>query len=692
MGIIKQHNKTKNSIVFFIFFILITGIGTWYYAIDRGRIIEHNHQQAKGGVLSVDQNILDKNKLIYLEGEFQFYWKQLLTPEDFKHNQTIKRPQLTYIPSLWDSIDSQGRAYGYATYRLKIKVPKDDYYGIKIKELDCAYKIWMNEKSDSVGIVTNNPKTYIPSWRRKELYCYSKNKEIDLVLQIANFSHRKGGPEDVMLFGKGKDIYSYKKLQYGLNVFLFGVFIILSIYFFGMTLFGRRDPSILNFSLLCLFMSLRIITTGEKLLLDFIPSLNWDIAIRIEYLSYTILVPIFLYFIRSIFPAFYNIKILKIVKWISYIFCAILVIPPYYFSYTPILYQFVIILMVFYILYGLIKALQKKEEFSFIFFLGYVFFFFVVLKDIFYYNKIENSTFLMPYGMFILIFSFTFAMSQKMTLLFLDVEVLSNALEKQNKNLERRVLSRTKKIMVQKDELLNQKSKLEIINKHLTRSNQYKDDMTGMIVHDLKNPLNAILNIIQIKDLHNKDEIIEHAGKEMLHLIMNLLDLNKAEEIGLKPKWQSCLFSEIIKSVTVDLQLSLSVNKVEITQKDHNDYVLNCDIDLIKRVCINLLTNAIRYAPLKSKVIIHTSKISTENKKMLKVEITNYGPVIEKDKTEKIFERYYHDTQKETSVKSTGLGLPFCKIAVEAHGGEIGVTSTEKETSFYFTIPLVEEV
>ena len=210
------------------------------------------------------------------------------------------------IPGIWNGFEANGTVLGgegYATYRFRILVSKDDLYGIKIKEFDCAYNIWVNDKyKGSVGRVGIDKENNIPDWRRHEVYFESKNKQIEVVIQVSNFHHRKGGAEDVMVFGKEKSIYNYKLFLLGRDVFLFGIFLIMTIFHLLIYLFRRKDRTVALFSLLCFFMTLRLITTNEKILLGMFPTIDWTFAVRLEYLSYTLMVPSFYSFIRHYYP------------------------------------------------------------------------------------------------------------------------------------------------------------------------------------------------------------------------------------------------------------------------------------------------------------------------------------------------------------------------------------------------------
>ena len=112
--------------------------------------------------------------------------------------------------------------------------------------------------------------------------------------------------------------------------------------------------------------------------------------------------------------------------------------------------------------------------------------------------------------------------------------------------------------------------------------------------------------------------------------------------------------------------------------------ILSCDTNLVRRILINLISNAIKFSTSDDEVTVQVEDTGSQ----MRVAVTDTGPGIPPDYQEKIFEKF---GQAETGQKkgyATGLGLTFCKLAVEAHGGAIGVDSVVSEGStFWFILP-----
>ena len=123
-------------------------------------------------------------------------------------------------------------------------------------------------------------------------------------------------------------------------------------------------------------------------------------------------------------------------------------------------------------------------------------------------------------------------------------------------------------------------------------------------------------------------------------------------------------------------------------QKQSPPVMVDCDADLITRVIANLVGNAIKFTPEGSKVAISMER----NGDGAKLCVADTGSGIPREYHEKIFEKFGQvEARQQRKMYSTGLGLTFCKLAVDAHGGKIGVESeVDRGSTFWFTLPSVK--
>jgi len=286
-------------------------------------------------------------------------------------------------------------------------------------------------------------------------------------------------------------------------------------------------------------------------------------------------------------------------------------------------------------------------------------------------------------------------------------------LKKRAEQLEQTVMERTAEIIQQKEEIetqrddiiekneeLNKKKEeiemqaenLIIANEKLRELNDFKEGMTSMIVHDLKNSLSIIINTPDRYSNEEKLEIKTRYGKQMLNMVMNILDVNKYEESRMVLDLQNFQLYEISNNAITQVQFLANDKNLRI--KNNIDKIIGAkaDAEIIERVFVNLLTNAIKYSHVNTTIFID-SEISQTYKKsqtydFIKVKITNTGIAIPDEKHEVVFSKFGQiQSRSSGGVRSTGIGLTFCKMAVEAHGGTIDfISEPDKDTTFWFTL------
>ena len=246
-----------------------------------------------------------------------------------------------------------------------------------------------------------------------------------------------------------------------------------------------------------------------------------------------------------------------------------------------------------------------------------------------------------------------------------------------------------REIKIQKEEISMQSEELRTINEHLVQLIKFKQDISSMIVHDLKNPLSIMLGLTTSVPDGERLAMLHDSAQRMLNLVLNILDINKYEDSKLELKYSRTDINDLIKSVTKDVGTTLNFKQLNINLNLHNGLTFLFDKDIIRRVLDNILNNAIKFSPANE--TIHISSI--RNGKNVRITVRNIGEPIPAGMQEAIFEPYGRIDRKENEspVKSTGLGLTFCKMAVMAHNGTIGVESSQDNpTDFWFEIP--EEV
>ncbi|HVH46544.1 MAG TPA: hybrid sensor histidine kinase/response regulator [Labilithrix sp.] len=240
------------------------------------------------------------------------------------------------------------------------------------------------------------------------------------------------------------------------------------------------------------------------------------------------------------------------------------------------------------------------------------------------------------------------------------------------------------------------------LSEHYTRLKKQRDDLqrlqlqkerlTAFVVHDLKNPVNAM-------DLHAqllvRDKALSPSARDsatqirtnarhLTRMILNLLDVSKADEGQLVPKRADLDLSELVAAVVAELEVNARSRDVELRSSVAGVRVF-ADEDLLRRVVTNITENALRYAPASSAVTV----TATQDGDATIVCIADAGPGIPVDMREKVFDPFVQVESGERVVSHTsrGLGLSFCKAAVEAHDGRIWIEDASPGTAFCLRLP-----
>ena len=221
----------------------------------------------------------------------------------------------------------------------------------------------------------------------------------------------------------------------------------------------------------------------------------------------------------------------------------------------------------------------------------------------------------------------------------------------------------------------------------LLRLQLQKEQLIAFLVHDLKNPVNAIDLHAQriVRDPNSTARASDAASKiqsetnALLRMILNLLDLSKADEGQLKPATEDVKIEDLFQAAVALLRPRALATDVNLVAEGHG-LVMRADPELARRIIENLVDNAIRHAPEQSTVRVTAASVDGE----IEIRIADQGAGIPEAMRQQVFERF---SQAESTRTGRGLGLAFCKTAVEAHGGRIWIEDGAPGAIFCLRLP-----
>ena len=397
--------------------------------------------KAKNGVLDLQTNNpwnFKKDGIIKLDGEWDFFWLRLIHPKDFLSENKPVRSTTIEVPSSWNGKDVNTEILegsGYATYRLLIPIPESEIgqtLGVKISYSATASRLWVNGKIISEdGQVGVSRKDMTPRYSN-QIHSFVAENPIEILIHISNFNHKKGGLWQSVLVGTEEEIIKTNSSALFYDFFLFGVLSIMTIYHFGLYILRREESTYFYFGLFCLIISIRILFTGETWITSMIPSINWDLQIKIEYITFYISPQVFASFLYYLYSAEFMKKIWLILNVVGTTFVGIVLFtPPIFFTQTLPFFQLFALFSGLYFIYVLVLAIIRKRVGAIAACVGMAMFFISMIGDIII-NELYGSSFLTPFGVFIFIFSQSFILSLIFSKTFKTTQSLSVHLKSTN--------------------------------------------------------------------------------------------------------------------------------------------------------------------------------------------------------------------------------------------------------------------
>jgi diguanylate cyclase (GGDEF)-like protein len=446
--------------------------------------------KAEDGSMDITQ-LQFENDIVQLDGKWEFYWKQLLDPSELKNG--ILTGYID-VPKSWNKLISDEDykpGYGYATYRLTIATEKYERLAIKIPRIRTAYKLWINgELYASSGTVGKTREMMIPQYLPQVAIFEAQQGKNEIVIQISNFHQRNGGMLESIKLGSEKQILGLRYKSIANELLLFGSLIFIGAYHLSLFFFRKKNKSPLYFGMFCILVAMRTLLVGECFLIYLFPDFNWEIAHKIQTLTFYLGVPLILMFFMSVFPKYFHEHVIKTAKYMGAAFgLLVLLTQARVFTVVNPLYQVWTIIVIIYVLAMLIKISIHNEKGSSLITIGALALLLTSLNDIIFLsiwmNDYEPSFLkdifrignLSSAGQFIFAFTNSLLLAKKFSSSLEQEEVMTAKLTEINLNLDELVSQRTKALEDSVEKIKLQKLELKKVNRELLQRS-LKDPLT----------------------------------------------------------------------------------------------------------------------------------------------------------------------------------------------------------------------
>jgi signal transduction histidine kinase len=227
------------------------------------------------------------------------------------------------------------------------------------------------------------------------------------------------------------------------------------------------------------------------------------------------------------------------------------------------------------------------------------------------------------------------------------------------------------------EELADLNRELEARNRELERATRQREQLTALVVHDLKSPLSGVvLNARVLSRMPGADESVRSAAQNiataslsMQRMVMDILDISRSEEASLVLKPERIELDPLLQRVAQELtsRADAAGQSIRVSTKPENTSLV-CDAELLRRVLVNLVDNGLRHSPRSTSVEIEAHAAGDR----VEIAVSDHGTGIPADLRTRIFDPYVQ-LESGRARGGHGLGLAFCRVAVEAHGGTVSV-------------------
>ncbi len=620
---------------------------------------DYPYPEARGGVLDARQWDFERQGIVPLRGEWEFYENRLLTPQDFRTDaaQLAEESRFLPVPGGWKG--DFGDGYGAGTYRLRVQVSEPELYSLRGKKIRMSSRIYMDD-SDLGG--TGQPGMSAEQFTPSNLPFFgtiqANADTVDIIVQVASYDYLEGGLVQAPEFGLTADVTARVDNARLADMIVVTTMLVFAVYYAGMFRQWRKEPYLLFFSLFCLSIGLFFGIDNEILMATLFPEISFLLLQKLLFLLPCMAILFFTLYVYT----YIDNRMSHAVRWlrrIAYLYLGLIIMLPNAYL-VDILWSGILLqIMAFAFILLLVFRNRSRGVHVYSILLGV---FFAMISWLYaqtrYQLALDN-----PYYMIVtpllLVLSQSLLMSERAREAYLRSERLAEELMANDR---------------QKDEFLVHTS------------------------HEFKTPLHSIINLAQVVTNQSGDKLAQRQRANLEYIIAqavrlstqvnDIIDYQRLRRGSLT--FQNRLFdvSGTIQATLESLQYLRKHDEVRlINQVQPGTAYLNTDENRLKQILVNLIGNALKFTERGS---ITVAAASEEGWMCLTFRDTGTG-MSEERRRLLLTDAMPDDSNGGPAASmqpSSGLGLRISKALATQMGGDLELQWSEPGQGSVFVLRL----
>lgn len=673
--------KEKKSIFILILFICVS------FSQVAGQ------PMAEGGVLDLRNYDFRSQGTLKVEGEWHFYWRELIDPV----GQPDAPGTLVHVPSSWQKLEEVVpgiSSKGYASYYLEILVPPEmENIALRFTEVFSGSGYYVNGRNIGFnGLPGTNKYQAVFGYSPTMHVVPVRDSVLDLVVHVSNFEHRAGGIRGTVELGTPMQIMSESAERQYRDFFLLGAFLVIGIYFMGLYLMRAR-LYILFFSLIGLVMSFRILILSDTTLYagDWLSGIS---RLRMEYLSFDILVPLFVLMVRFLFPNDFPRLLFRMILWICGLMIVLVIITPVSLFSQVFPYYMVFVIFtsaaVFYVM-GL--AWSRGRIYAPAFTIGMAVAATGAIIDMLNIADVTESGLVSHFTMFVFLVIYTLVFSGK-----------SNEELRQNQLVAEEILDRNQGLaarMQEKERQLREKSEalgwcvedLRKSKEELGMAIDLRNKFLTVLGHDIKAPVGYAKQVIDMMiagEIDAKEQpkmlrLLSGSSNATLNLLENLIYWGRSQSGELRSMAVEFPVGRILAESAELFDLPLKEKNISLVTELPDDTMVFADKEQVKLILRNLVSNAIKFTMTGGRIVLRGESDLSDNVTRIEIEDSGVG-ISPAELKELLSSHEIHSTEGTRKEKGTGIGLKLCRELAGLNNGFLEVESEPGQGSLFRVI------